>query len=120
MTSNRAELRTSILVVENHPDLRAEIVATLQREHYECEGVSSGEAAMLKIRDHEYRYVLLDVDAETAAGNLFESLSSTPETRAKIVLLTDGEGTDDLPDASGCVYVRKPFDTKQLLSRLRR
>ena len=113
-------MRPSILVVENHPDLRAEILATLQREHYECEGVGTGDAALLKIREHNYQYILVDVDAPTAAENVFDSLTAQTETRDKIVLLTNNEA-DDMPEAAAkCAQLRKPFDTKQLLARLRK
>lgn len=110
-------MKTSILVVENHPDLRAEIVATLNREEYECDGVGNGAAAMLKLREHEYSYILLDVDGLTAGTELLDSIA----TRANVILITDAENPDDIPaTASVCPTLAKPFDTKQLLARIKR
>lgn len=113
-------MAASILVVENHPDLRAEIVAILQREHYECEGVSTGNAALLKIRDHDYRYILVDVDEPTGATALYDSCAANG-TLKKLVLLTDVDDLRDMPaSASECSMLQKPFDTKELLDRITR
>lgn len=109
----------SILVIENHPDLRAEIVAALTRAQYECVGVSSGAAAVLSLRQHEYRYILLDVDGPTAANAFFDSLEE--QDREKVILIVDNENPDDMPTtAAHCQHLLKPFDTKQLLSRVKR
>ena len=110
-------MKQSILVVENHPDLRAEIVATLNREEYECEGVSNGAAAMLKLREHEYSYILLDVDGLTAGSELLDSIA----TRPNVILITDTESEESMPPTAGvCPTLAKPFDTKQLLARIKR
>ena len=113
-------MQKRILVVENHPDLRAEILAVLGREQIDCEGVSTGDAAMLKLRDHDYRYVILDVDGATAGKPVFESLRDNG-TLGKLVLLTDSDETGEMPrSASECKVLLKPFDGRQLLARLRR
>lgn len=111
----------SILVVENHPDLRAEIVATLNREQYQCDAVGTGDAALLKLRDNNYRYILLDVDAATAGAALFQSLASDPNSLEKLILITDSDDTLGLRGpAAQCAKLCKPFDTKQLLARIQR
>ena len=110
-------MKTSILVVENHPDLRAEIVATLNREEYECDGVANGAAAMLKLREHEYSYILLDVDGLTAGTDLLDSIA----TRSNVILITDTESPDEIPPSVNvCPTQANPFDTKQLLARIKR
>ena len=113
-------MRTSIHVVENHADLRAEIVAALQRENFDCEGVSNGSAALLKIREHDYGYILVDVDEPTAATALYESCAANG-TLNRIVLITEADDLRDMPEsASACSHLRKPFDTKELLARIAR
>ena len=110
----------TILVVENHPDLRAEIQAILQREHLDCDAVSSGDAALLKLREHDYRYVILDVDGATAGKPVFEDLRAHGAL-AKLVLLTDSDETGEMPrSAAECAVLLKPFDGTQLLARVRR
>lgn len=114
-------MKTSILVVENHPDLRAEIVAILNREDYECEGVSSGAAALLKLREHDYSYILLDVDGPTAGAELFRSLCAKPAALDHVILITDSDSPEEMPaPAAVCPTLCKPFDAKQLLARIQR
>jgi DNA-binding response OmpR family regulator len=111
-------MNRAILVVENHPDLRAEIIAILSRAKYECEGVSTGEAALLKIREHDYRYILLDVDSDTAGSALVDSCAASG-TLKKIVLMTNVEGAEEMPGSSSeCSVLRKPFDKTELLSSI--
>lgn len=113
-------MRPTILVVENHPDLRAEIMATLVHEHYPCEGVSTGAAAMLKIREQNYGFILIDVDAATQGAALFESCKEAGNL-GKVVLLADVDTADemlDLTSSTKCTVLRKPFDRKALLAKL--
>jgi len=108
-----------ILVVENHPDLRAEIIAILEREHIGCEAVSSGDDALLKLREQDYQYVILDVDGATAGNPVFETLRETGHLD-KLVLLTGSDETGEMPrSASECTVLLKPFDRRQLLARVR-
>jgi DNA-binding response OmpR family regulator len=112
-------MRSQILVVENHPDLRAEIVAVLEREHCECEGVSTGEAALLKLREHDYGYIVLDIDAPTAGAAVFDSLAARRGGLEKLILLTESEDPEDMTGAAArCMQLFKPFDAKQLLACL--
>ena len=104
-------MRRSVLVVENHHDLRSAIVAALERENFECDAVRSGDAALIQLREHQYQYVFVDDDEATAAQALINNLASQPNA-PKIVLLTEFERQDDVP------FLRKPFDSKQLLARV--
>jgi DNA-binding response OmpR family regulator len=114
-------MRAQILIVENHPDLRAEIVATLTRENFECEGVSTGAAALLKLREHDYRYIVLDIDARTAGAALFDSLVARRDGLDNVILLTETESPEEMPGpAARCRQLCKPFDAKQLLACVRR
>ena len=106
-------MRRTALVVENHHDLRSAIVAALTREHIECDAVLNGEAARLRLREHEYQYIFVDDDDATAATALLEDLAGRPGA-PQIVILTDFDRLDDV------AFLRKPFDSKQLLSRVKR
>ena len=113
-------MRPTILVVENHPDLRAEIMATLTHEDYPCEGVSTGAAALLKVRDQNYAFILIDVDADTAGAAFFESCKASGNL-GKVVLLADVDTAEemlDLTSTTKCMVLRKPFDRKALLAKL--
>ena len=108
-------MSATILVVESHPDLRAEIIATLARKNIKCDGVRNGADALLKVRDHEYHYIVLDVDAVTGGSLLYDDCADKG-TLAKLVLLTDAEETAEMPPAAqACSILRKPFDSDQLV-----
>ena len=101
----------SVLVVENHHDLRSAIVAALKRGNFECDAVRSGDAALLRLRDHDYQYIFVDDDEATGAAALLNDLAAHPNA-PKLVVLTEFDRQDDLP------FLRKPFDSKQLLARV--
>jgi DNA-binding response OmpR family regulator len=100
----------SVLVVENHHDLRTAIVAALTREHFACDAVHTGDAALLRLKEHHYEYIFVDDEAVGAAA-LINDLAARPDS-PKLVLLTEADRSDDVP------CLRKPFDSKQLLARL--
>jgi|SRR5581483_5798278 len=104
-------MQASILVVESHHDLRSAIVSAFAREKYACDAVLTGEAALSMLREHAYDYILVDDDEDTAATALLNELVSRPNA-PKLVLLTEFERTDGVP------FLRKPFDSKELLSKV--
>jgi len=106
-------MRRTALVVESHHDLRSAIVAALNREDIECDAVLNGEAARLQLRDHHYEFIFVDDDDATAATALLNDLASQPNA-PKLVMLTEFDRQDDVP------FLRKPFDSKQLLARVKR
>ena len=103
-------MNASILVVENHADLRFAMVSTLRREKFLCDAVANGAAALLKLREHDYRYIFIDNDDATAASKLLETLGDDPSQN--VILMTDLEGDYDSS------LLRKPFDTKEMLAHL--
>lgn len=103
-------MRQSVLVVENHHDLRAAMVAALTRENFECDAVLSGEAALLRLQDHDYAYIVVDEDVDTAAAVLLQRVAEHPESSPKLIVLTE---TDHHGDAR---FLLKPFDSKELLA----
>ena len=99
-----------VLVIEPYADFRHEIVAVLTRELYRCDSVSSAGDAMLKIREHNYAYILLDVDM----AGMNDVLASHPA--GEVILISDD---DRQPDEIYAV-LRKPFARDELLARLPR
>ena len=98
----------SVLVVEPYADLRAGIVSTLQRGNYVCDAVATPDDAALMLRDHDYAYVVVDVDVPDATSELVSSLSE----ESNVILITDEE-----EDAvQGEHVLRKPFGRDELLA----
>ncbi|HEX8252984.1 MAG TPA: hypothetical protein VF846_07555 [Thermoanaerobaculia bacterium] len=103
-----------ILVVESYADLRAGIVAALEHYEYSCDAVASAEAAMLKLREHAYAYVVLDVDAASPQDTR-EVVSALGE--ANVILISDGDPRE--PHSEHVAMLRKPFSRDELLAQLR-
>ena len=96
----------SVLLVESDADLRSAITFTLSRAEYRCDAVGSSGAALLKLRDHHYTYILVDVDSVQPL-ELDDALSAQ---ESKVVFITG----DDDPNT-----LHKPFDKEELLAHLR-
>jgi DNA-binding response OmpR family regulator len=93
-----------VLLVEADADLRSAISFALTRAEYDCDAVASPAAALLKLREHDYAYVLVDDDSRELRNALLEQ-------EGKVIFITE---EDEAPET-----LRKPFDNQQLLSRLR-
>ncbi len=102
---------SQVLVVESYADLRAGIVAALQRGPYECDAVATPAAAMLKLREHDYAYVVVDVDSPESSDAFVASL----DPNANVILISD---VDDGPDGP-FTMLRKPFSRDELMARMR-
>ena len=113
-----ATARRRILVAEDHPDLRAYIVAALAHEH-ELMEAEDGEAALILARQALPDLVISDVMMPRRDGfGLARALRATPETAGiPLIFLTARAGVGDEIEglASGAdQYLRKPFDTALL------
>lgn len=97
----------SVLVVEPHADLRTGIVGALQQRNYVCDAVGTPEDAALMLRDHDYAYVVVDLDVSRPSSDL---VSSVPE-QSSVILITDDIASDDEYDV-----LRKPFSRDELLA----
>jgi DNA-binding response OmpR family regulator len=102
----------SVLIVEPYADLRAGIVAALQRRHFVCDAVATPGDAALKLREHDYAHVVVDVDVPDATTELVASLSSS----SNVILITD-QDPPDADDAEGHHMLRKPFGRDELLAQ---
>jgi DNA-binding response OmpR family regulator len=99
---------SSVLVVEPYADLRAGIVSALERRDYVCDAVATPGAAALMLRDHDYAYVVVDVDIQESTGELVSSLSAD----SNVILITDDDETE-----SQHHLLRKPFSRDELLAQ---
>ena len=96
----------SVLIVEPHADLRDGIVCTLQQRNYLCDAVATPEAAALMLRQHDYAYVVVDLEASPDS----DLVSSVPH-ESSVILLTEDVATD-----SDYAVLRKPFSRDELLA----
>jgi DNA-binding response OmpR family regulator len=97
-----------VLVLEPYPDLRMEIAATLRREHYACDVVSTAADAALQLDQRTYAWVVVDLDT-LDSSKLLAGIDPT----SHVVLLTGDEQSE-----SGHAALRKPFGRDELIARL--
>lgn len=105
-----------VLVLEADLDLRSVIADALTRAHVTCDTAATTAGAMLKIRESDYSYIVVDVDSEDDLRPLVDACASDPALLAKVVVISDGGEMPGLMLRQPQLV--KPFDAKQLLAPL--
>jgi len=116
-----AEQQDHILVVEDEPITREQLVSYFEEEGFRVTSTGSGDEVLPLVGEHDIILVLLDIKLPGKDG-----LTLTREIRAEsdigIILVTSKQEQIDriLGLESGADdYVTKPFDPRELLSRAR-
>ncbi|MCC6364967.1 MAG: response regulator transcription factor [Bryobacterales bacterium] len=110
-----------ILVVDDQPQIRRIMRATLTAAGYEIDDCKTGEEALEKVRDFRPDLVLLDVNMP-GIGGLAACRAIRADTNIAIIMLTvRNSETDKVEalDAGADDFVAKPFSTPELLARIR-
>ena len=110
---------SKILVVEDDAGLREALVDTLKLAGYQCVEADSGEAALLKLKEHTVDLVVSDVQMGGMSG--MSLLKNIKNSYAKLpVLIMTAYGTiDDAVQAmkdGARNYMTKPFAPEVLLN----
>ncbi|MGO1117724.1 response regulator [Rhodovibrionaceae bacterium A322] len=112
---------TTILVVEDDPDLRSLVVALLERERFVAVEAASGAEMHQHMAKQDFDLILLDIRLPDSDGfELLRELRATSDVA--IVMLTGMDtavdrvlglefGADD--------YVCKPFEPRELVARVK-
>ena len=112
-----------ILLAEDEKPLARALVKILEKNNYAADAVYDGEEALAYLASGNYDAAILDImmpkaDGLTvlrqvrAAGNTVPILFLTAKTEVDDIVRGLDSGADD--------YLPKPFDSKELLARLRR
>lgn len=111
-----------ILLAEDEVSMSRALVRILEKNGYTVEPVYDGEEAQDYLEAGEYDAVILDImmpkmDGITVLKNMRSRSDQTP-----VIMLTAKSEVDDKVlglDTGANDYLTKPFDTKELLARIR-
>jgi CheY-like chemotaxis protein len=111
---------TTVLVVEDEPDLRLLAATLLQLEGFQVLEAGSGERALVLLREHDVRVVLLDIKLPGMSGweVLARIREDAPGSRPGVVMSSAHVGPIEARRAEelgATAYLTKPYDDEELL-----
>lgn len=115
------EFLMRVLVVEDDPDLRRSLAATLREENYAVDAAGDGTEGFERARDNDYDLIVLDVMLPGLSGwDFLQKLR--PAKTTPVLMLTARDAVQDRVkglNQGADDYLTKPFDIDELLARIR-
>jgi DNA-binding response OmpR family regulator len=116
---------TSILVVDDEPNIVLSLEFLLKQEGFRVRTVANGEAALAAIAQEPPDLVLLDVMIPGRDGYaVCQEIRSNPAWRDMRIIMLTAKGGDMQREKGLSLganeYVTKPFSTRELVERVRR
>lgn len=112
----------TILVVEDNRDVLALIERTLTSSGFAVHRAYDGDSALLMALDNEPDLVILDIGLPKRSGLEVAAELRRRGFRAPVLMLTARDSVSDKVtglDAGADDYLAKPFDTEELLARVK-
>jgi len=111
-----------ILLAEDEVSLAKAVVRILERNSYNADAVHDGQDALAYLETGEYDLAILDIMMPKLDGIAVLKRIREQGNPIPIILLTAKSEIDDKVyglDSGANDYITKPFDTKELLARIR-
>lgn len=111
-----------LLLAEDERSLSRAIVKILEKNHYSVDAVYNGEDALAFLDGQNYDAVILDLMMPKADGiSVLKQMRAQGNSTPVMILTAKAEVDDKVLglDSGANDYLTKPFDTKELLARLR-
>ena len=110
-----------ILLVEDEPDLLANLAQALREAQFAVDTTTNGDDALFKANSWEYDTIILDIMLPGIDG--WEVLARLRQNqKTPVLLLTARDSIEDRVqglDSGADDYLTKPFDLNELLARVR-
>ena len=116
--ATKSPRRTSVLIVDDAPNMRLTLSDILADEGYEVSTAETGEQAVEMFHQHAYDVILMDVRLPGLGGmEAFRRIQKEP-TGSKVILMT-AYNMDDIKrvalDAGAVAFLTKPLDIESVL-----
>ena len=111
-----------VLLAEDEKRMASALVAILKQEKYDVDHVADGESALAALESDVYDIAVLDVMMPCLNGFDVARKARCAGIHTPILMLTARSQVDDKVrglDSGADDYLTKPFETKELLARLR-
>ena len=111
-----------LLLAEDEKALSKALVKIFEKNNYSVDAVYNGEDALLYIESGDYDVAVLDIMMPIMDGITVLKKTRASGNNIPIIMLTAKSEVDDRVlglDSGANDYLPKPFDTKELLARIR-
>lgn len=111
-----------ILLVEDSIQLNKALTTLLRRNSYIVDSAHDGEEALLFLKDYQYDLIILDIMLPKIDGLEVLKRARKEKITTPIILLTAKSSIEDKItglDLGADDYLPKPFNTEELLARIR-
>ncbi|MFZ1603733.1 MAG: response regulator, partial [Leptotrichiaceae bacterium] len=111
-----------LLLVEDDPMIGEAVLDVLRAEHYAVDWVKDGDMADTALRAQQYDLVLLDLGLPKRDGLEVLRLLRARKQSVPVLVATARDAVGDRVaglDAGADDYVVKPYDTDEVLARIR-